>query len=665
MGKHLIRVFGQLNVADGGGVRLNVPGRKQQALLVYLALNLDTPPSRDKLAAIFWGERFDNQARQSLRQAISRLRKTLAEGEMPIFLTEGDHVGLNPEAVEVDAHAFERYAQTATPEALTEAVALYKDMLADGLHVNERAFENWLREERARLREIACTALARLAAQQADAKETQAAIETGRRLIGLDHANEEGHRLLMRVYAESGQRAQALKQYQACAALLLGEFGTQPDAETQRLHQNIRAADTSPVDETESATSAPGPVVETEVAISRKPAVAVLPFEDMSNEKNQDYFANGMTEDIITALTKYRWLSVIARNSTAAYKGQSADVRRVAEKLGADYVIEGSVRRMGGRLRVTALLIDAGTSNHIWAEYYDRDLKDIFTLQDEITETIAATIEPELAAAEGQRARRKPTENLDAWDCYHLGLSHLYKFSKDSNVEAQQRLRRAIEIDPDFAAAHAKLAYAIIMSAVYFEAEPTPELLDEALRVARRSAELDDQDAGAHWAVGRVHLARGEYDLSIAELQTSIDLNPCLAQAHCGLGDSLAYAGRLEESLASFDEAIRLSRNDPYRWGFLTFGSLAHLFLGKHQIAAEWAFNAARVPNSHYWANAALVAALGHMDRPEETHAAVAELLRRKPDFTCSFARDHLFYVKDPAQVDHYVDGLRKASLPE
>ena len=396
-----------------------------------------------------------------------------------------------------------------------------------------------------------------------------------------------------------------------------------------------------------------------------KPTVAVLPFDNMSSNDDQEYFASGMTEDIITALTKYRWLSVTARNSTAAYKGHSLDVRQIAKELGADYVIEGSVRKMGKRLRVTAQLIDAATGKHIWAERYDRDLADIFVVQDEITETITATIEPEMATVEGQRARQKPTQSLDAWDCYHLGLSKLYRFSLESNQEAQQLFRRAIEIDPNFGAVYARLAHAMALSAFYFDADPTPEFLDEALRSAKRAAEFDGQDAGTLFVLGRVYLARGEYDLSIAELQNAIDLNPCFAQAHCGLGDALACAGQPDESVSSFDEAIRLSPHDPYMWGFQTYGAMARLFMKQHEAAAQWARDAVRLPNSHFWANAILVAILGHLDRPEETRAAVTELLRRKPEFSCQFARKHLFYIKVPAQMDHYIAGLRNAGVPE
>lgn len=652
MARLAISLFGRLNLARGDD-KLAVPGRKLQALLVYLARNVDRPPPREQLAALLWGDRHDDQARQSLRQCVSRLRKILVDGDAPVLLSNGDHVGLNAEFVDIDTRAFERHARDRSPEALARAAALYRGTLAEGLHVGEAPFDEWIAAERAYFRNAACEALLRLAVQRAETGKTALAIETGRRLVSLDPLCEEGHRLLMRAYAAGGQRAAALRQYQSCAALLLGELGTEPDTITKRLHKEIQSA---------GADSAE-PVFPTPHA--DKPVIAVLPFADISSKKDQDYFANGMTEDIITALTKYRWLSVIARNATAAYKGQAPDVRQVADDLDANYVVTGSIRKVGNRLRVNAQLIDAQVGNHIWAERYDHALKDIFAIQDEITETIAATIEPELAAVESQRAGRKPTENLDAWDCYHLGLSHLYKFSKESNLEAQRLFRRAIEIDPGFGAAHARLAYAIIMSAVYFEAAPTPGLLDDALEVAKRAALFDNRDAIAHFALGRAHLARGEYDLSIAELKTAIDLNPCLAQAHCGLGDSLAYSGRLDESVSSFNEAVRLSPNDPYRWGFLMYGSLARLFMKENESAAEWALNAVRVPNAHYWANAALVAALGYLDRPDETRAAVAELLRRKPEFTCRFARDHLFYVKDQAQVDYYVAGLRKAGIPE
>ncbi len=401
-----------------------------------------------------------------------------------------------------------------------------------------------------------------------------------------------------------------------------------------------------------------------ELALPHKATIAILPFDNMSGDANQEYFADGITEDIITALSKNRWLSVIARNSTFAFKGHAKDVRRIAQELGADYVVEGSVRKVENRVRITVQLIDAASGNHVWAEHYDRNLEDIFAVQDEVTGSIAARIEPELGAVERQRSERKSTQNLNAWDCYHLGMSHMYKFDGDGNVEAQRLFRRAIDFDPKFAEAYARLAYCIVLSMVYFDAAPTVELLDDALLIAKKAALLDDKDAFAHLAIARVHLARGEYDQAMAECEISVDLNPTFAQGYCAMGDALAYAGRLEESISQFEKATHLSPQDPWRWAFFSYRSLAYIFLGQHDKAAEWARNALRVPNCQYWANAHLVAALGHLNKTDEARIAVAELLRRKPEFSCSYAAEHLFYVKNHDQAEHYLEGLRKAGLP-
>ena len=194
-----------------------------------------------------------------------------------------------------------------------------------------------------------------------------------------------------------------------------------------------------------------------------RPVVAVLPFNNMSDDPEQEYFADGISEDIITANSRYRWLRVVARNSTFGYKGTSPDVRQVAADLGAGYVVEGSVRRGGNRVRVTAQLIDATTGNHLWAERYDRDLEDIFDVQDEITETIVARVEPELGAAERHKVERKPRVDLKAWDCYHLGVSNFFKFTSDGNLEAQRLLKQSMELDPSFGEAHAWWAYAVVL----------------------------------------------------------------------------------------------------------------------------------------------------------------------------------------------------------
>lgn len=398
---------------------------------------------------------------------------------------------------------------------------------------------------------------------------------------------------------------------------------------------------------------------------SPRPVIAVLPFDNLSADERDQYFSDGITEDIITALTKNRWLFVVARNSAFAFRGRSADTKHLAEELGADYLVEGSVRKSGKRIRISVQLIDTFTGGHIWAQSYDRELKDVFSVQDEITQTIVGRIEPEVGAVERQRSQSKKPHNLDAWDCYHLGLAQFYKFSQESNTEGQHLFRRSIELDPEFAGPYMWLAYAIILSMVYFDADPEQDALDEALKDALKAVEIDDQDFMAHLVAGRVLLARREYNQALTELHIAMDLNPCHAHPYCALGDSLAYEGRLEESIAQFETAIRLSPHDPFRWAFFSYRALAHIFQGAFEDAVKWARRAVRTPNCQYWSNAHLVSALGHLERFDEATAAKEILLQRVPEFSCSFARRKLFYIKSPNQMSIYLEGLRKAGLPE
>ena len=398
---------------------------------------------------------------------------------------------------------------------------------------------------------------------------------------------------------------------------------------------------------------------------SGKPSVAVLPFNNLSGDPEQEYFSDGITEDIITALSKYRSLMVIARNSAFAFKGTGGDVRQAGLTLGAEYIVEGSVRKMGQRVRITTQLVETEGGRHVWAERYDRDLQDLFTLQDEITTTIAGRIEPEIGSAERLRAERKAAPALHAWDFFRLGTKHFYKSTAADNLEAQRLFRRAIELDPELAEAYGYLSYAIVLSMIYFDAEADEERLNEALSIGRKGVELDDQDGLIRFMYGRALLARKSYGDALAELQTAIELNPCLAVSYCGLGDSLAYEGRISEAIPYFQKAIDLSPYDPLRWAFYSYRALAHLFGREFELAHEWARKATRVPNAHYWAFAHRVAALGHLQQPEELHIAITELHQRKPDFSCEFARKRLFYIRRPDQLTLYVEGLQKAGIPQ
>jgi TolB-like protein/Tfp pilus assembly protein PilF len=396
---------------------------------------------------------------------------------------------------------------------------------------------------------------------------------------------------------------------------------------------------------------------------SGKPTIAVLPFENISGDAAQEYFSDGITEDIITALSKHRSILVTARGATIAFKGHGSDARDVGKLLGADYVVEGSVGKTSRLVRVTARLVETEAGRSVWSERYDRDLGEIFDVQDEIVATIAARIEPEVGGAERTRVARRPPKVLGAWDFFHLGMKHIYMATREDNLEAQQLYRRAIELDPGLAQAHAWLSYAMVLAMLYFEADATQASLDEAVDIARKAVALDERDALSHFTCGRALLARKSYLDSLAELESAIELNPNVAIVYCGLGDTLAYEGRFTEAIPYFEKAINLSPYDPQRWAFYSYRALAHLLAGEFDHAFEWAQKATRVPNCHYWPFAHRVAALGHLGRANEIPGALAELLQRKPGFSCAFARERLFYIKDPRHLDRYVEGLRKAGV--
>jgi TolB-like protein len=399
--------------------------------------------------------------------------------------------------------------------------------------------------------------------------------------------------------------------------------------------------------------------------VGGRPTVAVLPFENTSGNPEKSYFSDAITQEIITALSKHRTLLVIARGPSFAFRERRTDVRSVGSELGADFVVQGSVGAQGQSLRIRVQLIEVKTGAYIWADQFDRELEDISQVQDEITATIASRIEPAVGSAERSRAARKSESALHAWDLYHLGMKHFYKSSAPDNQEAQKFFRRAIELDPTLAQAHAWLSYAEVLEMIYFDAQPDEERLNQAVATARKGVELDDRDAMTHFTCGRALLAKKDYQGALAELESAVELNPNLAVVYCGMGDSLAYEGRFVEAIPYFEKAIELSPHDPQRWAYYSYRSLAHLLAEEFELAIDWANKAIRVPNFHFWPLAHRASALGHLGRAAEISGAVAELLQRKPEFSCSFARERLFYLKNPEHLERYIHGLRCAGFAE
>jgi adenylate cyclase len=403
---------------------------------------------------------------------------------------------------------------------------------------------------------------------------------------------------------------------------------------------------------------------DTPLELPDKPSIAVLPLTNMSADADQEFFADGIAEDIITALSKFRSLFVIARNSSFSFKGQSIEVKDIGRKLGVRYVVEGSVRRAGNRVRITAQLIDAVADSHLWAERYDRDLEDIFAVQDEVTDAIVTAIEPQLASVERQRARRKPTENLDAWDCYQRGLWHLYRYNAEDYGKAVGLFERAIGLDPTFGSAQAGLAFTLYYGIVLGFTRDYDDNIVRGFDAARTAVMLDDDDPYARVALGRMHTIRAEHDEAVAACDRALSLNPSYAQAHFGRAHSLWMSGRPAEALVSHDEAMRLSPRDPMMWSFMASKAIALILLERFDEALAWTRKGQQQANLPIWAHMPEVSALGHLGRTDEARAVLDHVRRLKPDVSLDFV-DQALKFTHASDRQHFVDGLKKAGLEE
>jgi len=391
----------------------------------------------------------------------------------------------------------------------------------------------------------------------------------------------------------------------------------------------------------------------------------VLPFTNISADPEQEYLADGIAEDIITALSRFRSLFVISRNSSFTYKGAAVDITRVASELGVRYVVEGSVRKAGNRVRITGQLIDATSGNHLWADRFDGSLDDVFDLQDRITEQIVVVVEPEIRASERERARRKPPGSHDAWELLQRGLSHLYRANKTDRAEAIRLFREAVALDTEFASAHAYLAFAHILSVTLGSAEDRAKAVTLAREAAEQAVSLDPNEPVAHYALGRAHIFDGEIEMAIGEMKTAIAINPNYARGHYGLGWAYDYgAGQAEQGLPHYDTALRLSPRDPMRWLTLLMKGSALRFLGHHDEAIANCRQACQLPDSGFLPQINLAAALAEDGQKREAQATIEKAMQLEPALSISFLRSNYIGMHETYSKSLF-DSLRKAGVPE
>jgi len=397
------------------------------------------------------------------------------------------------------------------------------------------------------------------------------------------------------------------------------------------------------------------------LALPDRPSIAVLPFANMSGDREQEYFADGITEDIITALAQYRWLFVIARNSTFTYKGRAVDVKQVARELGVRYVLEGSIRKAGARVRVTGQLIEAETGTHLWAERYDRDLADIFALQDEITHSVVGAIEPEILLGEGRRAARKNPASLDAYDCCMRGLWHFAQLSPEDARLAEAWVRRALAIDPRHARSHMVLARILFGRNWWGWSRAVAQDRAEQRAAAERAVALDGSDPYGHYVLGLADLVARRHAQALDEAQRALDRSPNFALGHFLLGWVRAFMGHFDAGLDPMLRCLRLSPNDPITFQFLSVIAQIHYHRGAYAEALQAVDRGLRNRRVHVLLRNK-VAILGQLGRAAEAAEVLEEMQRNPPPEAAEFWDMTTPYAQ-PEHLAHYVEGLRKGGM--
>jgi adenylate cyclase len=414
--------------------------------------------------------------------------------------------------------------------------------------------------------------------------------------------------------------------------------------------------------ETASATDMPS-TEPMELHVPDKPSIAVLPFTNMSGDPEQEYFSDGISEDIITALSRSPWLFVISRNSSFAYRGKAVDVKQVSRELGVRYILEGSVRKVGDRVRVTSQLVDGTLGSHVWAEKYDGELQDIFDLQDEITKQVVASTHTQIQLDMGEKVKRLERPDVGTWDLIARGWKLFYELTEESLAAAETLFRRAVASDPTSCEAHQLLASVLIHQAQMGYVSGWDATISKAYELAKRAVALDGRNEYAHWILGFIELWRRNHDMAIAELNRAVELNPNCSLAYGSLGTVLSYSGEPDESIKNNEIAVRSNPRDISIFFRFSGIAMAHFVAGCYSEAAQWARKTVQRKPTWRVGHAVLAASLGQLNRLEEAKEAVDNYLQMFPDARISGMR-HLPF-KNPDDAHRFEEGLRNAGLPE
>ncbi|MCW5745163.1 MAG: hypothetical protein KIT36_03055 [Alphaproteobacteria bacterium] len=650
-------------------------------MLAFLALTPDAAATRERVAGLVWSDRLEEQARGSLRQAITELRALFRDKDAAALHIDRDVMRVNLDQVWIDAREVERMADGPLEEK-RKIPELYRgDLLAD-LSAIGGAFQDWLYGERAWRREQAFGGMASAMRELIVLRELQAAESIARHMLALEPSHEEAHRGLMEAFARSGDKAAALRQFQVCVDALKRTLDAKPGQPTVQLYERIRSDRLdAPVVETPSAAAAAATAADSAAAKAAAAAaaaaatgpdarvetlpVAVLPFRNVGGDPEQDYLGDGLAEDIVSGLSRFKWLSVIPGASSGILRGQEIDPREVGRRTGVRYVIEGTVRRQGGVIRIGVRLVDCEDARALWTDQRTVEFARLFDVQDEIVRGVIGQLNPKILQAEIDRVRRRPPDNANAYDCLLRAVPLVYQASPTAFRTAGEFLDRALRLDPDYGHAHAWMAFWHLMGVGQGWLTDREKSGAAAEYHARAAIERDPDDPMGLSFAGHVEaFLRRNYDLAEHFHERSLSVNPNFGWGWALSALVACYRGRPHDALERMERYRTLSPFDNFRYFWETVTVISLALAGRYQDAVVAAQPILREHPNFTAVYVPVIVSLAYLGRGEEARNLAKQLLSLQPGFTVQMYSETspLERVEDR---DRFVVGLRMAGLPE
>lgn len=660
-----LRILGDFEARRSTGEVAEIPIRKGQALLAFLALNPGEVVARFKLAGLLWGDRGNKQARTSLRQTLTVLRKALKPMQDQVLRADRQSIGLDGAGLEVDAVSFQDLIASGTPADLETAVSLYRGDLLDGLDLPDPGFQAWLVDERRRFHDLMAGALNALMAHKRADGAPQEAIVLAQRLLTLDPLREDVHRALMVLYAELGQRHAAQQQYQRCRELLASELDVEPEAETEALYQTLRNNDAAGDDAAGPSVAAPtigtpnSALTTKPPLLPGKPSVAVLSFEELSGDPGRASLGEGLAADINTELFRLGMISVVGHHEAQYYALESATVQEVGRNLAVRYVLCGTVRRADQRVRITVELLEVETGRPCWSERYDRQLDDLFAVQDEIASAIVGVVEPSLHRAEFDRVNRNPPEDMLANELVLRAWKSSNEGSEEGNRAGERYCEDALLLDPEISVAYSQLAWNLWYTALNGWTDDREIALRRAVDRANRASSLNPKDYDAVGARGFALIGMGNYDGATRVVEELAKKFP--SHAH-----STLYRSGLLNSLGQHQEALELAEQsvkiDPHHGHWFTWALKGRcLFCLERYAEAIDALELFMTLSKFPGFRLVLAAAYAAAGRDEDARTEVESLGADAWKLTAGV----YIHFRDPADRERLAIWSQRAGLPE